>query len=141
MVKFHPPFHILKSNIFLICSLISDIAAINRANGLEIAANTFTTAVNAVGATPEERLQHSFVRVGEIAHHDVNHGVVQDMTATSAQLDQDLTLMDPGFPADFNKAAFPNAITGFAQHAQAIVNLTPAQDIIQKVFGDEDNDE
>jgi hypothetical protein len=56
------------------------------------------------------------------------------MMAASVWLDRDLTFMDPGFPENFNLAAFPAVVAAFTDYAEAIVYRTPPQDIINKVF-------
>ena len=96
--------------------------------------NVAVDAVNARGSSIDARLQDVPVRVQEIALHGVRHGVVVALTAAQIQTRYELHTMETGFPMGDGPEEHEELIKEFIDAAEAIVDITSAQDVINNVF-------
>ena len=101
---------------------------------LQLAANVAADAVNARGSLIDARLQDIPVHVHEIALHDVHHGTSVALAAAQVQTGHDLHTIEVGFPTDDGPEGHEDLIEDFTVAAEAIVDITPAQDVVNKVF-------
>ena len=99
-----------------------------------MAANAATDAVNARGSLIDARLQDIPVHVQEITLHGVCHSASVALTAAQVQTGHDLHTMEVGFPTDDGPEEYEDLIEDFTAAAEAIVDITPAQDVVNKVF-------
>ena len=74
------------------------------------------------------------MRDREIALHGIHHGAVVALTAVQVQTGHDLHTMEVGFPTDDGPEGHEDLIEDFTAAAEAIVYITPAQDVVNKVF-------
>ena len=96
--------------------------------------NAAADAVNARGSPIDARLQDIPTRVQEIALHGVRHGAAVALTMVQVQTGHDLHTMEVGFPTDDGPKGHEDLIEDFTAAAEAIVDITPAQDVVNKVF-------
>ena len=101
---------------------------------LQSAANAAANAVNARGSLIDARLQDISARVQEISLHGVHHGAAVALTAVQVQTEHDLHTMEVGFPTDDGPEGHEDLIEDFTAAAEAIMDITPAQDVVNKVF-------
>ena len=101
---------------------------------LQLAANAATDTVNVRGSLIDARLQDIPVCVREIALHGVRHGASMAVTATKVQTEHDLHAMEVGFPTDDGPEGYEDLIEDFIAAVEAIMDVTPAQDVVNKVF-------
>ena len=101
---------------------------------LQSAVNVAADVVNARGSPIDIRLQDIPARVQEIALHGVRHGAAVALTAVQVQTEHDLHTMEVGFPTDDGPEGHEDLIEDFTTAAEAIVDITPAQDVVNKVF-------
>ena len=101
---------------------------------LQLSVNAAVDAVNAWGSPIAARLQDISVRVREIALHGVRHGAAVEQTVAQVQTGNDLHTMEIGFPTDDGPEGHEDLIEDFTIAAEAIVDITPAQDVVNKVF-------
>ena len=101
---------------------------------LQLAANVAADAVNARGSLIDTRLQDILVHVQEIALHGVHHGALMALTAAQVQTRHDLHTMEVGFPIGDGPERHEDLIEDFTAVAEAIVDITSAQDVVNKVF-------
>ena len=101
---------------------------------LQSAANEAADAVNASGYPIDVHLQDILARVQEIALHGVRHGAAVALTAAHVQTRHDLHTMEVGFLIDDGPEGHEDLIEDFTVVAEAIVDITPAQDVVNKVF-------
>ena len=101
---------------------------------LQLAANVAADAVNARGSLIDARLQDIPVHVQEIALHGVHHGMSVALTAAQVQTRHDLHTMVVGFPTDDGPEGHEDLIEDFTAAAEAIADITLAQDVVNKVF-------
>ena len=99
-----------------------------------MAANAAMDAINARGSLIDARLQDIPARVQEIALHGVCHGVSVALTAAQVQTGHDLHTMEVGFPTDDGPEGHEDLIEDFTTAVEAIVDITSAQDVVNKVF-------
>ena len=91
-------------------------------------------AVNARGSSTDARLQDVLVRVREIALHGVRHGAAVALTAAQVQTGYELHTMETGFPMGDGPEEHEDLLEEFTIAAEAIVDITSAQDVVNKVF-------
>ena len=96
--------------------------------------NAVADAVNARGSLINTRLQDIPVRVQEIALHGARHSASVALTAAQVQTEHDLHTMEVGFPTDDGPEGHEDLIEDFTVAAEAIMDTTPAQDVVNKVF-------
>ena len=101
---------------------------------LQSAANAAADAINARGSPIDARLQDILAHVHEIALHGVHHGAVVALTVAQVQTRHDLHAMEVGFPIDDGPEGHADLIEDFTAAAEAIVDITTAQDVVNKVF-------
>ena len=99
-----------------------------------MAANTTADAINARGSLIDACLQDIPARVQEIALHGVRHGASVALTTVQVQTRHDLTTMEVGFPIGDVPKGHEDLIKEFIVAAEAIVDITSAQDVVNKVF-------
>ena len=90
--------------------------------------------VNARGSLIDARLQDIPARVQEIALHGGRHGASVALTAAQVQTGHDLHAMEVGFPIGDGPEGHEDLIEEFTVAAEAIVDITSAQDVVNKVF-------
>ena len=101
---------------------------------LQLAANAATDAVNARGSSIDARLQDVPVRVREIALHGVHHGAVVALTTAQVQTGYELHAMETGFLMGDGPKEHEDLLAEFTIAAEAVVDITSAQDVVNKVF-------
>ena len=101
---------------------------------LQLAANAAADAVNAQGPLINARLHDILARVQEIALHDVLHGALVALAAAQVQTRYELHTMETGFPMGDGPEEHEDVIEEFVVVAEAIVDITSAQDVVNKVF-------
>ena len=68
------------------------------------------------------------------ALHGIHHGAAVALTAAQVQTGHDLHTMEVGFPTDNGPEGHEDLIENFPAAAEAIVDITPVQDVVNKVF-------
>jgi len=101
---------------------------------LQSAANVAADIINARGSPIDVRLQDILACVQDIALHGVHHGAVVALTTAQVQTGHDLHTMEVGFLADDGPEGHEDLIEDFTAAAEAIVDVTPAQDVVNKIF-------
>ena len=101
---------------------------------LQLAANVAMEAVNAWGAPIDARLQDIPSHVQEIALHGVRHGAALALTAAQVQTGYELHAMETGFPMGDGPEEHEELLEEFIMVAEAIIDITSAQDVVNKVF-------
>ena len=91
-------------------------------------------AVNARGSPIAIRLQDIPARVQEIALHSVDHGAAVVLTTTQVQTGYELHAMETSFPMGDGPEEQEDLLEEFVMAAEAIVDITSAQDVVNKVF-------
>ena len=91
-------------------------------------------AINARGPLINARLHDVLARVQEITLHGVHHGVSVALTAAQVQTGYELHAMETGFLMGDNPEEHEDLIEEFVIAAEAIVDITSAQDVVNKVF-------
>ena len=102
---------------------------------LQLAANAATDTVNARDSPIAARLQDIPARVQEIALHGIHHGAVVALTAAQVQTRYELHAMETSFPMGDGPKEHEDLLEEFVMAAEAIVDITSAQDVVNKVFG------
>ena len=100
----------------------------------QLAANVATDAVNARGSLINAHLQDILARVQEIALHGVQHGALVALTAAQVQTGYELHAMETSFPMGDDPEEHEDLMEEFVIAAEAIVDITSAQDVVNKVF-------
>ena len=90
--------------------------------------------VNAQGSLIGARLQDVSIRVLEITLHGVRHVVAVALTAAQARIEYELHAMETGFPMGDDPEEHEDLLEEFTMAAEAIVDITSAQDVVNKVF-------
>ena len=98
------------------------------------AANVAVDAVNAWGPLINARLHDVLARVQEIALHGVYHGASVALATAQVQTGYELHAMEIGFPMGDGPEEHEDLIKKFIVAAEAIVNITSTQDVVNKVF-------
>ena len=101
---------------------------------LQLAVNTTIDAVNARGSLINARLHDVPARVREIALHSVRQGAAVALTATQVQTGYELHAMETGFPSSDGPEEHEDLLEEFVMAAEAIADITSAQDVVNKVF-------
>ena len=101
---------------------------------LQLAANAAVDAVNARGSLTNARLHDFPARIQEIALHGVCHGAAVALTAAQVQTGYKLHAMETGFPMGDGPEEHEDLLEEFVVAAEAIVDITSAQDAVNKVF-------
>ena len=101
---------------------------------LQLAANMAADAINARGSLIDARLQDILAYVQEIALHGVRHGASVVLTAAQVQIRHDLRAMEVGFLIGDGLEGHEDLIEDFTAATEAIVDITSAQDVVNKVF-------
>ena len=101
---------------------------------LQLTANAATNAVNARDSPIAVHLQDILACVQEIALHDVRHGAVVALTAAQVQTGYELHTMETGFPMGDGPEEHEDLLDEFTVAAEAVVDITSAQDVVNKVF-------
>ena len=101
---------------------------------LQLVANMATDAVNARGSPIDARLQDILAHVEEIALHGVHHGVAMALTVTQVQTRYELHAMETSFPMGDGPKEHEDLLEEFIMAVEAIVDITFAQDVVNKVF-------
>ena len=91
-------------------------------------------AINAWGSSIDARLQDILVHVQEIALHGVRHGAAVALTAAQVQTGYELHAMETGFPLGDGPEEHEDLLEEFIMAAEAIVDITSAQNMVNKVF-------
>jgi len=101
---------------------------------LQLATNVAVDAVNARGSSIDARLQDVLVRIREIALHGIRHGVAVVLTMAQVQTGYELHAMETGFLVGDGPEEHEDLLEEFVMAAEAIVDITSAQDVVNKVF-------
>ena len=99
-----------------------------------MAVNAAVDTVNAWGSSIDTRLQDVPVRVREITLHGVRHGAAVALTVAQVQTRYELHAMETGFPMGDDPEEHEDLLEEFVMAAEAIVDITSAQDVVNKVF-------
>ena len=91
-------------------------------------------AVNARGSPIATRLQDIPARIQEIALHGVRHGAAVALTVAQVQTGYELHAMDTGFPMGDGPKEHEDLLESFVMAAEAIVDITSTQDVVNKVL-------
>ena len=92
-------------------------------------------AINAQGSSIDAHLQDVLVRVREITLHGVRHGAVVALTVAQVQTGYERHTMETGFPMGDGPEEHEDLLEEFVMAAEAIVDITSAQDVVNKIFG------
>jgi len=101
---------------------------------LQLAANAAVDAINARGSLIDARLHDILARVQEVALHGVRHGTTVAPTTAQVQTGHELHAMETGFPMGDGPEEHEDLLEEFVMAAEAIVDITSAQDVVNKVF-------
>jgi hypothetical protein len=101
---------------------------------LHLVANNAAAAVNVRGKTLEFRLQDIPFRAREITLQGIRRGAAVALAAAELQSGHDLRTVEPGYPAVEEPDDHEELIDDFAEHAEAVDDITPAEDILSRVF-------
>ena len=101
---------------------------------LQLAVNAAVDAINARGSLINARLHDVPARVWEIALHGVRHGAAVALTAAQVQTRHELHAMETGFPISDGPEEHEYLLKEFVMAAEAIVDITSTQDVLNKVF-------
>ena len=101
---------------------------------LQLAANAATATINARGPLLINRLHSILARTQEIALHGIRHGVAVALAAAQVQTRHNLCTMEPSFPLADDPDMHKELIEDFDNDVAAIVDITLAQDVVNKVF-------
>ena len=86
------------------------------------------------GPSPYNHLHDVPARIQEIALHGVHRGAAVALATAQVQTGHDLRIMEPGFLMADDPNMHEDLIEDFDDNAAAIVDITSAQDVINKVF-------
>ena len=101
---------------------------------LQLAANAAVDAVNARGSLINARLHDILACVREIALHGVRHGAAVALTMAQVQTGYELHAMETVFPSGDDPKEHEDLLEEFIMAVEAIVDITSAQDVVNKVF-------
>ena len=102
---------------------------------LQLAANAAVDIVNAWGPLINARLHDILAHVQEIALHGVRHGASVALTVAQVQTGYELHAMETSFLMGDGPEEHEDLLEEFIMVAEAIVNITSAQDVVNKIFG------
>ena len=100
----------------------------------DLAMHAATDAINAWGSPIAARLQDISVHVREITLHGVRHGAAVALTAAQVQTGHELHAMETSFPMGDDPKELEDMLEEFTMAAEAIADITSAQDVVNKVF-------
>ena len=101
---------------------------------LQLAANMVVDADNARGSLIDARLYDILAHVQEIALHGIRHGEAVALTAAQVQTGYELHAMETGLPMGDGPEEHEDLLEEFVMAAEAIVDITSAQDVVNKFF-------
>ena len=101
---------------------------------LQLVVNTTVDAVNARGSLIDARLHDVPVRIQEITLHGVRHDAAVALTAAQVQTRYELHAKEAGFPMGDGPEEHQDLLEEFVMVVEAIVDITFAQDVVNKVF-------
>ena len=101
---------------------------------LQLAANTAVDTVNARGPLINACLHDVPACVQEIALHGVRHGALVELAVVQVQPRYELHAMETGFPMGDGPEEHKDLIVEFIDVVVAIVDITSAQDVVNKIF-------
>ena len=101
---------------------------------LQLAANMAIDTINARGSLTNARLHDVLAHVWEIALHGVHHGAAVALTMAQVQTRYELHTMEIGFPSGNGPEEHEDLLEEFIMAVEAIVDITSAQDVVNKVF-------
>ena len=90
--------------------------------------------VNARGSLIDAHVLDIPAHSQEIALHGVRHGASVALTAAQVQTGYELHAMETGFPMGDGPEEQEDLLEEFVVAAEAIVDFTSAQDVVNKVF-------
>ena len=93
-----------------------------------------TDDVNARASLINARLHDVLARVQEITLHGVRHGASVALTAAQVQIGYELHAMETGFLMGDGPKEHEDLMEEFIVAAEAIMDITSAQDVVNKVF-------
>ena len=96
--------------------------------------NVAVDAINAQGSSIDTHLQDALVCVWEITLHGIRHGAAVALTTAQVQTGYELHAMEIGFPMGDGPEEHEDLLEEFTIAAEAIVDITSAQDVINHVF-------
>ena len=96
--------------------------------------NAAVDAVNARGSLIDVRLQDVSVHVREITLHGVRHGAAVALTVAQVRTRYELHAMETAFPMGDGPEEHEDLLEEFTMAAEAVVDITSAQDVVNKVF-------
>jgi hypothetical protein len=96
--------------------------------------NAAIDAINARGSSIDARLQDVPVHIREIALHGVRHGAAVALTVAQVRTRYELHAMETGFPMGDSPEEHEDLLEEFTMAAEAVVDITSAQDVVNKVF-------
>ena len=97
---------------------------------MNVAADT----INARGPLINSCLQDISANVQEIALHGVRRGTSVALTAAQVQTGYELHAMETGFPMGDGPKEHEDLLEEFVIAVEAIVDITSAQDVVNKVI-------
>jgi len=100
----------------------------------QLATNMAMVAINAWGPLINARLHDVLAHVQEIALHGLHHGASVVLAAALVQTGYELHTMETGFSMGDGPKEHEELIEDFVDVAEAIVDITSAQDVINNVF-------
>jgi len=101
---------------------------------LQLVMNMVADAINARGPLIDAHLQDILARVQEIALHDIRHSTSVALTTAQVQTGYELHTMETGFPMGDGPEEHDDLLEEFVIAAEAIVDITFAQDVVNKVL-------
>ena len=101
---------------------------------LQLAVNVAMDAINARGSPIDACLQDVPIRVREIALHSVRNGAAVALTAAQVQMGYELHAMETGFLMGDGPEEHEDLLEEFTMAAKVVVDVTLAQDVVNKVF-------
>jgi len=101
---------------------------------LQLAANAAVDAINARGSLIDARLRNVPARVQDVALHGVRHGAAVALIVAQVQTGHELHAMETGFPMGDGPEEHEDLLKEFVMEAEAIVDITSTQDVVNKVF-------
>ena len=101
---------------------------------LQLAVNVATVAINTRGPLINTHLHDVPAHVQEIALHGVRHGASVALAAAQVQTEHKLHTTKTGFSMGDGPEEHEDFLEEFVIAAEAIVDITFAQDVVNKVF-------
>ena len=101
---------------------------------LQLVVNVATAAVNTRGPFINAQLHDILAHVQEITLHDIHHGASVALATAQVQTGYELHTMETGFPMGDGPEEHEELIKDLVDVAEAIVDITSAQDVINNVF-------